>query len=390
MMAGLGDAGGMNVYIREMASSLAQIGFEVTIFVRRWSSNMDTIVDVEPGVRVVHVTAGPVDLRKESLPAVVDEFAGNVGDWLTENPADVLHANYWLSGLAGHCLKHDFGLPLVSTFHTLARVKAFAGELESVQRISAEEEVMACSDAITVNSSAESQQLVELYGVDPEIVKIVRPGVSRKFFKVGARSAARAALGLDEDPVLLFVGRIQPLKGACLAAETLAELDADYGNTRLLIVGGASGVNGFKELQRLKRIITDHKLEERVELIPAQPHEHLVTYFQAADACLMPSRSESFGFVALEAAACGIPVVAANVGGLASIVRHNFTGYLLSERSSTAYAEAVRTILGNPLAAAEMGSQAAQLADSYSWAAAADKFKSIVRRLVSRACYARD
>src|SRR5688500_13739911 len=179
---GAGDSGGMNVYVRELASSLGQAGVAVDVFTRRWADDLPEIVDVEPGLRVVHVPAGPVELAKEDLPAVVDEFAAGVLARTRGREVNALHANYWLSGVAGHRLKHELELPLVSTFHTLARVKAETGDPEPQRRVDAEAEVIACSDAITASCEAEADDLVAHYGADRSRVELVPPGVDHAFF----------------------------------------------------------------------------------------------------------------------------------------------------------------------------------------------------------------
>ncbi|MEM7142923.1 MAG: glycosyltransferase, partial [Actinomycetota bacterium] len=311
---GTGDAGGMNVYIRELVSSLAQGGTDATVFVRRWTDALPEVVEVEPGFRVVHIDAGPTDLAKEQLPEIVGEFTDGVAAHLEADPVDVIHANYWLSGVAGHQLKHRLDLPLVTTFHTLARVKAETGDAEPQRRIDAEVEVIGCSDVITANSVTELHELVTHYGADPDRVEIVPPGVDHAFFSPGTRDGARDALGLGTEPILLFVGRIQPLKGVDVAVEALAELGLD--DARLLIVGGSSGLEGDDEVRRIEKLIADRGLVDRVTMIEPQPHHVLSTYYRAADVALVPSRSESFGLVALEAAACGTPVVASDRGGL--------------------------------------------------------------------------
>ncbi len=374
----------MNVYVRELVSSLAQTGVDATVFVRRWNSAARDVVDVEPGFRVVHVPAGPVDLPKEALPEVVDDFAAGVADWLADSPADVLHANYWLSGVAGHRLKHELDLPMVSTFHTLARVKASTGDLEPEARVEAEAAVIACSDAITANSAAEARQLVRLYRADPRRINIVAPGVDRAFFSVGARRGARSALGLGDEPVLLFVGRIQPLKGVIVAVEVLAALSHEHPDARLLVVGGASGVYGQQEMRRLHDAVGAHGLRGRVRLVAPQPHHLLSTYYRAANVCLVPSRSESFGLVALEAAACGIPVVAADVGGLRTLVENGRTGFRITGRSPARYANAVRAILGDPALADSMTRRAAENASRYTWTATSARLRGILDDLASR------
>ena len=202
--AGSGDSGGMNVYIREFVSSLTQAGVQCDVFVRRWSDELDPIVEVEPGFRVVHVPAGPVDLAKEELPAIVDEFTDWVRNWLQDNPVDVLHANYWLSGVVGHQLKHPMALPLVTTFHTLARVKAEMGDEEPQRRVDAEVHVVGCSDVLVANAAEERRQLIELYGADPDRVEIIAPGVDRALFRPGPKAGAREAIGVDDRPLLLL------------------------------------------------------------------------------------------------------------------------------------------------------------------------------------------
>ena len=303
---GGGDAGGMNVYVRELVSSLAQAGADATVYVRRWADGLPEEVDVEPGFRVVHVDAGSVGLAKEALPGIVDDFADQVRSCLLLDPVDVIHANYWLSGVAGHRLKHELDLPLVATFHTLARVKAETGDPEPQLRVDAEIDVIRCSDVITANSVTELHELVSHYGADPDRIEIVPPGVNHAFFSAGSQRGARQALGLGSGPVLLFVGRIQPLKGADVAVEALAEVNDP--EARLLIVGGSSGVDGDAEVRRLEKLIANYGLAERVEIVEPQPHHLLSTYYRAADVCLVPSRSESFGLVRLRRRLAALPL----------------------------------------------------------------------------------
>lgn len=373
--AGAGDSGGMNVYIREFVSSLTQAGVHCDVFVRRWNEDVEPIVEVEPGFRVIHVPAGAPDLAKEELPGIVDEFTEWMTAWLAEHPVDVLHANYWLSGAVGHRLKHALDLPLITTFHTLARVKAEMGDSEPQSRIDAEAMVVACSDVLIANAEQERDQLIDLYGADPDRVKIVHPGVDRAFFSPGAVEGARTAISYDGGPLLLFVGRIQPLKGLDIAVEALAQL-ADT-SARLMIVGGASGQQGESELARLEQLMDDLGVRDRVEFVDPQPHYALSTFYRAADVVVMPSRSESFGLVALEAAACGIPVVAAAVGGLRTLVRDGVTGYLIEQRDPTQYAAAIDRILSDPLLAAEMAAEAALAAGEYRWAFLAERLREI-------------
>jgi D-inositol-3-phosphate glycosyltransferase len=381
---GTGDSGGMNVYVRELVSSLAQAGVRSQVFVRRWADELPDVVDVEPGFRVVHVPAGPVDLPKEDLPGVIDEYRARVTEHLVEaGDVDALHANYWLSGVAGHRIKHDLNLPLVSTFHTLARVKAETGDLEPDRRVEAETEVIGCSDAILASSAAEADQLVRLYGAVPDRIEIVPPGVDHAFFSPGDRRGARLASGLGDHPVLLFVGRIQPLKGLDVAVRALA-LVSDP-RAVLLVVGGPSGPDGEAELVRVRALIDSLGLTERVVFVPPRPHHLLSSYYRSADICLVPSRSESFGLVALEAAACGTPVVAAAVGGLRTLVDQGETGFLVDSRDPAAYAEHVDRILDDGDLADRLSAAAVSRAGAYRWSTTAARLRRLYADLTVRA-----
>lgn len=374
----------MNVYVRELVGALAHAGVRCRVHVRRWDDDLPERVVVEQGVEVVHVTAGPSDLAKEKLPAVVDEFTAGVRADLAADPVDVLHANYWLSGEVGHRLKHEFDVPLVSTFHTLARVKAATGDAEPQRRISAEARVVACSDVITASSDAEADQLVELYDADPDRIEIVPPGVDHAFFSPGPRDGARHALGLPpDDPVLLFVGRVQPLKGLDIAIDALARLRAHRPGARLVIVGGPSGPDGEAEAARCVDLARQLGVAEALRWVPAQPHHALSTYYRAADVLVMPSRSESFGLVALEAAACGVPVVAAAVGGLRTIVVDGVTGRLIDGRDPALYADAIGGLLEDPTVAAAMGDRAAERARGFTWPTAAARLRRVYADLTA-------
>src|SRR5579875_3046123 len=277
---GRGDGGGMNVYVRELAAALARSGVRCEVFTRAEDPTVPAVVDVEPGFRVHHVPAGPLaPVAKEALPDLVDEWADGVRACLARlaaagRPAEATHA-----------------------------------ASEPARRAEAEAWTMGCSDAVLASCTVEADQLVELYEAPRERIRIVAPGVEHAFFAPGQRRQARRAIGADPDrPLVLFVGRIQPLKGLSTAVEALGLASAAGGRSaeaQLVVVGGPSGVHGDEELRRAEAAIAAHHLEGRVRQVPAQAHHMLSTYFRAADVCLVPSRSESFGLVALEAAACG-------------------------------------------------------------------------------------
>jgi len=378
---GSGDSGGMNVYVRELSAALAQSSVECTVFTRRWRADLPEIVNVEPGFRVVHVDAGPPELAKEALADRVKDFSAGVRDYFeVHGEPDLLHANYWLSGVAGHQLKHELDLPLVSTFHTLARVKVESGDDEPLARDLAEAQVIGCADVICVSCTEEAEQFRRLYGEPPGRLEIVAPGVEHALFGPGDRSGARQALRLSEQPTVLFVGRIQPLKGADVAVRSLAALAR--ADSRLVIVGGASGRDGDLEVAKLKRLVAELGLIDRVLFVPPQPHHLLSTWYRAADVVLVPSRSESFGLVALEAAACGVPVVASSVGGLRTLVDHGRTGFLVEGRDPRSYAAHIDELVANPRLANAIGMRAAVRARQYTWKLAAAQLRRVYSDLL--------
>ena len=373
---GSGDSGGMNVYVRELVSSLSQAGVDCTTYTRATRPDQPEVVHVEPGHRVVHLRAGEYDVPKEALPSVIDEFGDAVIDHIKNGEgADVLHANYWLSGVVAHRVKHELDLPFVSTFHTLARIKAEGGDPEPEWRDRAEAEIIGCADAICVSCTEEESQFRRLYGNPPGRIEIVAPGVEHAFFAPGDKRGARHALGLNGGPVLLFVGRIQPLKGVDVAVRALAELHRP--DALLLVVGGASGLDGGGEVARVLQLIDELGVRDQVRFVEPQPHHILSTYYRAADVVVVPSRSESFGLVALEAAACGVPVVASAVGGLLTLVDDGLTGYLIGDRDPHQFARRINAILDNPSLAAGMSDRAAERARRYTWGFAAARLRRV-------------
>ncbi len=380
---GTGDGGGMNVYVRELSAALARAGVNCEVFTRAWSPDLPATVRVEPGFQVHHIPAGPLaEVPKEALPDLVPAFTEGVLGRLDREGTDALHANYWLSGMAGHVIKHELGLPLVSTFHTLARVKAEASEDEPRRRAQAEAEIIGCSDAILASCTVEAAQIVQLYGADPDRIEIVAPGVDLAFFAPGDRGQARRALGLPQDSsMVLFVGRIQPLKALEVAVRALGLLDLP---AFLVVVGGPSGPAGPAEFERVQKLVGELGLADRVRFVEPQRHELLSTYYRAANACVVPSRSESFGLVALEAAACGTPVVASAVGGLRTLVDHGRTGFLVEGRDPGAFAAYLGEIVSNPALGAQMSADAAARARRYTWPIAGARLRRLYADLTAR------
>jgi D-inositol-3-phosphate glycosyltransferase len=374
----------MNVYVRALAAPQAPAGVEVDVLTRAEHPEQPPCDDVEPGFPVLHVRAGPcAPVPQRDLPDLVGEFTDAARDALgATGDHDVLHANYWVSGAVGHRLKHELDLPLVTTFHTLERVKAEVGLGDDIPlRPRVEAEVVRCADLVVASTREEHDQLVRHYVADPERIEIIAPGVDHTVFHPGDRAAARRHLGIAGGPVLLFVGRIQPLKGADLAVRALA--DVRDRSAQLVVVGGPSGPDGVGEVEALHALVAELGLEHRVHFVAPQPHHALVEYYRAADVCVVPSRSESFGLVALEAAACGTPVVAADVGGLRLLVDDGVTGFLIGERDPAEYAARIDRVLQDECG--ELGAHAYARSMGYRWSIAAARLRRHYDDLTARA-----
>jgi D-inositol-3-phosphate glycosyltransferase len=382
---GTGDGGGMNVYVRALATALARAGVECDVYTRAEHAAQARVVQVEPGFHVLHVDAGPRQtLPKHALPALVDSFVDeSMRRMLDREPIDVLHGNYWLSGAVAHRLKHELDAPLVATFHTLARVKAVAGvDDDDEHRTRVEHQVIACADLMLASTNDERSQLASLYDAQLDRIEVVPPGVDHNVFSPGDRDAARQRLGIDAPRVLLFVGRIQRLKGADLAIRALAALDDP--KLALVIVGGPSGPDGRTEQARLHELAGELGVSSQIHWVKPRRHERLADYYRAADVCIVPSRSESFGLVALEAAACGTPVVAAAVGGLRSLVDHEHSGFLVEGRDPADFAAPVERLLADEILAGDMGVGAQARSTRYSWSMTAARLRRLYGDLVSR------
>jgi len=378
---GVGDGGGMNIYVRSLSSALARAGVACDVYTRAEHPDQPPVVTVEPNFRVVHVPAGPAaPVPKEQLPSLLDEFTDSMLTRIRGCGRDyeVLHANYWLSGQVAHRLKHELSLPMVATFHTLALVKRAVDEAPG--RVQGETDIIRCADLILASTGDEAGLLDSLYGADPDRIEVLPPGVDHRLFSPGDRAEARARLGHPGRRVLLFVGRIQPLKGLDVAVQALAEID----DAVLWAVGGPSGADGPGELDRVRTLAADLGVADRLLILPPRPHHDLVDYYRAADVCLVPSRTESFGLVALEAAACGTPVVAASVGGLRSIVSDGETGLLVQGRDPLEWATAVALLLDDRDLAQSMAARAAARSGRWSWCMTAARLRRLCSDLVER------
>ena len=385
---GSGDAGGMNVCIDELAAALGRRGVEVTVFTRRTAPSQPEAAAAPGGYRVVHVDAGPP--RPLPVPALggwvktfAEQVAGAVSAPNGGARPEIIHSHYWLSGWSGLIVKQAAGLPLVNSFHTLGRVKDASRRPgqppEPLLRIAAEREVIDSSDCVIASTEYEADQLIEHYGADPSVLCINPPGVDLERFRPGGRARAREALGLDDRPTVLFAGRIQPLKGLDVAVEALAAVRGRAPAARMLVVGGPSGPEGGEEHRLARRLAARLGLEEAVSWRGPQPHRRMPLFYRAADALVVPSRSESFGLVAAEAQACGLPVVAAGVGGLRYVVADGVSGVLVDGWDPADYGRALAEILGSPDRRGELAAGALAVGRRYGWGHTADRLLELYK-----------
>lgn len=381
-LPGAGDAGGMNVYIDELAASLAGRGIDVTVFTRRADPASRRMVETPAGYRVAHVEAGPaMRLPISALMEWVGDFAARVteaiaGGW-SASPTDIVHSHYWLSGWAGMIVKQATGLPLANSFHTLGRVKDATRRPgqppEPLLRIAAESEVIARSDCVIASTEYESFELIDHYGADPSRLCVNPPGIDLDLFGPGDARAARRRLGLDDVPTVLFVGRIQALKGLDVAVEALGLLSEQFAEVRMLVVGGPSGPSGDAERRMIEDQVGRLGMVESVDWWGVQPHRRLPDFYRAADVLVVPSRSESFGLVAAEAQATALPVVAANVGGLRYVVKDGVSGILVDGWDPADYSKALLRILDSPTFRDHLAAGALRSGRRYGWGSATDR-----------------
>jgi D-inositol-3-phosphate glycosyltransferase len=377
---GTGDAGGMNVYVVELSRQLASAGIEVEIFTRATSRALPPVVELDAGVSVRHVVAGPFEgLTKAELPGQLCTFAREVlrAEAMFEpGYYDVIHSHYWLSGQVGALARDRWRVPLVHSMHTMAKVKnnllAEGDVAEPVARLIGEEQVVEAADMIIANTIDERTQLIALYDAEPDRLRVVNPGVDLSVFRPGDRAAARAALGFAPDAVVvMFAGRIQPLKGPDIVLRSAAELLARRPELRsrlvVPVVGGPSG-SGMDTPHALVELAAGLGLSDVVRFVPPVEQARLVEYFRAASVVMVPSYNESFGLVAIEAQAAGTPVIAANVGGLPTAVDDGRSGALVDGHDPRDYAAVLERLVLDDERLAQMGAAAALQAQQFGWA----------------------
>jgi D-inositol-3-phosphate glycosyltransferase len=389
---GAGDAGGMNIYVVESAERMAAMGVSVDIFTRRHSPDLPDIVELSAGVRVRHLNIGANSATKEELPALTPNISEAFSAVLENEKYDVLHSHYWISGKVAMPVAKKFGIPLAHTMHTMARVKnmnlAEGERPEPMIRVQGETQVVAAADALIANTDAEAASLVSLYEACPDNVSVVSPGVDLYTFTAGdGRKAAREAVGLPQDAhILAFVGRIQPHKGPEVLIRAVAEMLSHSPHLRpkliTVIMGGASG-SGLGEVERLKDLVSWLNISDVVRFENPVPRAQIPQWYRAADLVCVPSYSESFGLVALEAQACGTPVVATAVGGLRTAVADGISGVLVDGHDPRAWSSVLARLIQEPQRRVLLSMGAIEHASHFGWDATARGTLDIYDRIIA-------
>jgi len=392
---GTGDAGGMNVYIVESARRLAQLGVEVEIFTRATARDLPPVAELAPGVVVRHLTAGPYEeMDRADLPGQLCAFLSEVlrtEAMYEPGRYDVIHSHYWLSGQVGWLAKERWGVPLVHTMHTMAKVKnrllADDDKPEPQARVVGEEQVVEIADRLVANTGDEARELIELYGAAEQRVAVVNPGVNLTVFQPASQHEARRRLGVPRDAyLLLFVGRIQPLKApdVLLRAASRMLIDDPSLRGRLVVacVGGPSG-NGLARPSILTELAAELGIADVTRLVPPAPQPELADWYRAADVTVVPSHSESFGLVALESQACGTPVVAAAVGGLRTAVRDGVSGLLVDGHDPHDWARALSRFVTEPRRRAALSAGAREHAAAFGWQATSSRLMEVYAEAIA-------
>lgn len=393
------DTGGMNVYVREVTQKLGEMGVHVDVFTRSQDEHVPHILhDLGYGNRVVHVPAGPeVPLPKYELASYIPEFVQGVLDFTSNKgmPYDLIHSHYWMSGVAALELKFRWKIPVVHMFHTLVlmknRVAQGQDEVEGSYRLEGERKVLRHADKIIAATPAELAQLQWLYQAEVNKISVIPPGVETCRFYPIPQDEAKEFLGVPPcERMILFVGRIEPLKGLDVLIEAIAwmrETGAWEANPFcLIVIGGEPDVRGGEmsaEMARIHALREQYELEDLVVFLGKRSQDTLPYYYSAAEAVVVPSHYESFGMVALEAMACGTPVVASQVGGLAYLVQDGVTGFTVPVDEPKELAERLFRLLKDPELHERMSRQAVVAAQGYSWKNIATRLTGIYQEILA-------
>ena len=380
--AGSKDSGGMNIYILEMAKRLAARGVQVDVFTRHHDPLDPQVVMLAPGARLIHLPAGAPSLDKSGVYELLPSFTTQMRRFCISNRLnyDLVSSHYWLSGLVGMRLASEWGVPHTTSFHTMAEMKRRGRpeEMEVTQRYGSETEIACSADSIVVWTDDEKQAIVNFCDITPEKVSVIPPGVDLSRFRPMSQQQSRDYLGYGEGKNILFVGRLEPLKGLDILFRAVASLE-NIGDITLNIVGGDEN---SLEKARLQELAGRMKLTDSIRFIGSVSQDELPVHYNAADVCVLPSHYESFGLAALEAAACGRPVVASEVGGLPTIVKSGSTGFLVPPKHSDVMAERLCELLGDDMLRSRMGAAARGHARTLSWERSADSLLDRYRELI--------
>jgi D-inositol-3-phosphate glycosyltransferase len=394
------ETGGMNVYVRDLSRELGRRGFYVDVFTRSQNPNMPQVGDLGPNARVIHLKAGPeAPYDKNLVYSHLPEFTDNVREFAARENIkyDLIHSHYWLSGVVARQLRTEWSTPVLQMFHTLGKLKNQVArsreQRETPHRVEAEHQIMSFADRLIAANPLEKAQMIWLYGADPARIEVIPCGVDVSLFHRIPRDEAKAYLEMPEHHrMVLFVGRIEPLKGIDVLMEAMALVLEQMHELRdeicLCIIGGDpdAGVDDLdQEMSRLQQMREQLGIDEVVTFLGKKAQDALPYHYSAAEVCVVPSHYESFGMVALEAMACGTPVIASKVGGLTFTVREGQTGFLVPSDDPRALADRLRLLLADEQLRHAMGRQAIQLSQRYSWSVVASQVVAAYRNLVAQA-----
>lgn len=379
---GNGKTGGMNVYVREMSKHLGEMGLKVDVFTRNHGDDHDDVMDVGNNVRLVHLKGGPPGATPDKVYAHLPAFQRELERYFREGEQtyQAIHSHYWLSGRVGEKLARTWKLPHIVNFHTLAKIKmqARVNEDETTSRSDIEAKLMGSANRIIASSHHEKAAIIRLYEVPGDNIRIIPCGVDLSLFKPLDSDEVRKRLGLNGEKIVLYVGRIEPIKGLELLVQSAALIEG-AGKLKVMVVGGDTGQNG--DTAHLKELAERLGIGHKLEFVGVVDQRLLPLYYNVADVCVVPSHYESFSLAALEALACGTPVVASRVGGLPSVIQHGRSGYLLSWRCPEPFADSIQMILSSKGLKTSMSQAARSRAEEMGWNRVAEETYALYNSL---------